>query len=87
MDFKLWLSLVTNFAGIVAREAGAAPRELAYLGLLTDATNMVAMTDADLSELEAKYAAEVANDTPTTAGELDALAERIRARSAGIQGA
>jgi hypothetical protein len=85
MNYIVWLNLVTNLAGIVARQSGAAPRELAYLGVLTNAANMVALTDADLAELQAKYATEVANDTPTTASELDAIADRIAARSAEIQ--
>ena len=85
MDFTLWLPLVTNLAGIVARESGVAPRELAYLQFLTNAANLVALTDADLAELKAKYEAEVAADTPTTASDLTELAERIAARSAGIQ--
>lgn len=87
MNYALWLQLVTNFATIVAKEAGAAPRELAYLALLTNATNMVAMTDADLAELNDKYQAEVTNDTPTDAAELNAIADRIAARSAEIQSA
>lgn len=86
MNYVVWAQFVGNLASIIARENGAAPRELAYLGLLTSATTIAALTDSDLSELKAKYEGEVAADTPTTAADLEAIAARIAARSERIQG-
>lgn len=84
MNYLMWFELVTRLAGVVARESGAAPRELAYLSLLSSGVQTVALTDADLTDLKAKYEAEVG--TPVSVGELDDIAARIAARSARIQG-
>lgn len=87
MKTLLWLNLVTRMATIVAHENGNAPRELAYLQLLTSLTDLAAVTDADLKALQDKYEAEVAGNIPTSADELRALASRIQARGERIQGA
>lgn len=85
MNFELWLQFATSLATVIAQQSGKAPRELAYLQLLTNAATLAAITDDDLTDLEARYAAEVAADTPTTAADLLAIAERIEARGARIQ--
>jgi hypothetical protein len=72
---------------VVAAEKGTAPRELAYINLLTNATTFVALTDADLTDLLHKYEAEVATDVETTAEELEQIAARIEARGERIQSA
>lgn len=87
MNFELWLQFATTLATVVAQQSGKAPRELAYLQLLTNAATLAAITDEDLTGLQTKYAAEVAADTPTTAADLLAIAERIEARGAQIHGA
>ncbi|HEY0684776.1 MAG TPA: hypothetical protein VGD45_20735 [Steroidobacter sp.] len=85
MNFQLWFQFATSLATIVAQQSGRAPRELAYLQLLTNAATLAAITDEDLTELKARYELEVASDTPTTAADLLAVAERIEARGARIQ--
>lgn len=87
MNFELWFKFATSLATIIAKESGNAPREVAYLQLISSAATLAAITDDDLTDLEARYAAEVAADTPTTAADLLAIAERIEARGARIQGA
>lgn len=87
MNFQLWLQFATSLATIVAQQSGKAPREIAYLQLLTNAVTLAAITDEDLTTLKEKYEAEVAADTPTTADDLLAIAERIQARGERIQDA
>lgn len=87
MNYQLWLQFATSLATVIAQQSGKAPREIAYLQLITNAATLAAITDDDLTDLEARYAAEVAADTPTTAGDLLAIAERIEARGERIQGA
>jgi hypothetical protein len=87
MNFELWLQFATSLATVIARESGKAPRELAYLQVITNAATLAAITDEDLTDLHAKYAAEVAADTPTTADDLLAIAARIEARGERIQAA
>lgn len=87
MNFELWLQFATSLAAIIAKESGKAPREIAYLQLITSAATLAAITDDDLTELQAKYAAEVASDAPTTAADLLAIAARIEARGERIQAA
>jgi hypothetical protein len=86
MNFLPWLNLLTTMAQVVAEKNGAAPRELAYLSLLTQASTITSLTDGDLAELQAKYEAEVAADTPVTSADLDEIAARLKARSERIQG-
>jgi len=85
MNFELWLQFATSLATVVAQQSGKAPRELAYLQLLTNAATLAAITDDDLAALRTTYEAEVAADYPTTADDLLAIAERIEARGARIQ--
>lgn len=85
MNYLLWAQVVARLAMVVAAEKGVAPRELAYLNLLTSATTLAAMTDADLTDLLHKYEAERAANTETTAEELEAIAARIEARGERIQ--
>lgn len=87
LTVQLWAQFATNLVTIIAQQNGNAPRELAYLQLITNATTLAAMTDDDLTGLQAKYELEVASDTPTTPKDLIAIAERIEARGARIQGA
>lgn len=56
-----------------------------YLNLASSLGAATMATDEDLRELREKYEAEVANDTPTAASELDTIAARIKARSVAIQ--
>lgn len=84
MNYLMWADFVVNLAGVIARENGAAPRELAYLSLLSNAAQTVSLSDTELTELKAKYEAEAG--TPVSTGELDDIAARIAARSARIQG-
>lgn len=86
MDYTLWLQLITSFATIVARESGAAPRELAYLDAAMSIAKLKTATDSDLEELRLKYEAEVAEDLPTTPDELDEIIQRIEERGKRIQG-
>lgn len=86
MNWLLWLEFLTTVGGAVAKSQGADERSVRYLQVAGDLARATQATDADLAELSAKYQEEVANDTPTTASELDAIAERIAARSAEIQG-
>lgn len=85
MNYLLWARFVGRLAMVVAAEQGAAPRELAYLNLLTSATTLAALTDADLTDLLHKYETEVAAGIETTAEELEAIAERIQDRGERIQ--
>lgn len=87
MNWLLWLEFLTTLGGAVARSQGADDRSLRYLSVAGDLARATRASTEDLADLQAKYHEEVANDTPTTASELDAIAERIAARSAGIQGA
>lgn len=87
LNLLLWAQIVSRLAMVVAAEKGAAPRELAYLNLLTNATTLAAMTDADLTDLLHKYEAERAANAETTAEELEAIAARIEARGERIQSA
>jgi len=87
MNFQLWLQFATSLATVIAQESGKAPREVAYLQLISSAATLAAITDEDLTELQAKYQAEVTADTPTTAADLLAIAARIEARGERIQGA
>ncbi len=87
MNWILWTSLVTRLAAIVATQNGAAPRELAYLSLITTATEAFNLTDQDLTALKEKYEQEAAAGAPVTADELDEIAARINARSERIQNA
>lgn len=87
MNYLAWLGLVTNLASIVAQQKGVAPKELGYLSVLTNAAALTALTDKDLSDLKAKYEAEVAAGTDTSSEELEAIIQRIQARGAAIQGA
>lgn len=87
MNFELWLQFATTLATVVAQQSGKAPREIAYLQLLTNAVTLAAITDDDLTDLRAKYEAELAADTPTDSADLLAIAERIEARGARIQSA
>lgn len=84
-NYLIWFSLVTRFASIVAREEGVAPRELAYLSLLTSGVQLMALTSSELAALEAKYEAE--RGTPVTVDELAEIEARIKARSERIQSA
>lgn len=85
IDWSLWLNLATALAGAVARSEGKDERAVRYLGVAAEIGNSVHATNDDLAELQAKYDAEVANDTPTTASELGSIADRIKARSEQIQ--
>jgi uncharacterized protein YceH (UPF0502 family) len=87
LNLLLWAQIVSRLAMVVAAEKGAAPRELAYLHLLTDATTFAAMTDADLTDLLHKYESERAANVETTADELEQIAARIQARGERIQSA
>lgn len=87
MNYFLWAQLIANLANTIAQQSGAAPRELLYLGLLTKATNLTTMTDADLTELKEKYENEVANNVDTSADELYEIIDRIQSRGDRIQGA
>lgn len=87
MNFQLWLQFATSLATIVAQQSGKAPREVAYLQLLTNAVTLAAITDDDLTALKEKYELEVATDTPTTAADLMAVVNRIQARGERIQSA
>lgn len=86
-QYVLWLQLVTGLAAVVAKENGQAPRELAYLELLTKASTLVALTDEDLRALKEKYEYEVANDVPTSAEDLQIIVQRIHERGQRIQSA
>lgn len=85
MNFFLWLKTLVAFGTAVAESEGKDERAVRYLNLAASLGSVTAATDEDLKELQAKYDAEVANDTPTTASELDAIAARIKARSEAIQ--
>jgi hypothetical protein len=87
LNLVLWANIVSRLAMTVAAEKGVAPRELAYLNLLTNATTFAALTDADLTDLLHKYEAERAANVETTAEELEATAARIEARGERIQSA
>lgn len=87
MNYLLWLQLLTTLAETVAKQKGSAPRELAYLSLLTSATTLTSLTDSDLTALKAKYEQDVASGAPVTPEELEAIAGRLTARSERIQGA
>lgn len=84
MNYLLWAQFVGRLAMVVAAEQGAAPRELAYLNLVTSATTLAALTDADLTLLLHRYESEVAGNVETTAEELEAISERIEARGERI---
>lgn len=84
MQYLEWLNLITRLAGIVAKEQGAAPRELAYLNFLTSGVSLATVTSSELAELEAKYEAE--RGQPIEADSLDELIARLKARSERIQG-
>lgn len=85
MNYLAWIQLLTTLAETVAARKGAAPRELAYLSLLTQASTVVSLTDGDLADLKAKYDAEVASDAPVSPADLDEVAARLKARSERIQ--
>lgn len=87
MNFQLWFQFATSLVTTIAEQTGKAPREIAYLQLLSNAATVAAMTDNDLTELKARYEGEVTADTPTTEADLLAIADRIQARGARIQGA
>jgi hypothetical protein len=87
MNYLLWLEFITNLAKVVAEQNGAAPRELAYLGLLSRASTVTSLTDADLTELKTKYENEVATNIETSPEELLAIVDRIQARGDRIQNA
>lgn len=87
MNPLLLAQFVLDLAGIVAREKGVAPRELAYLSLITKGVDAFSMTDTDLTELKAKYEHEVAAGVPVSPEELEAIADRIKGRSERIQNA
>lgn len=80
-----WFKFLSNLGLAVAQSEGKDTRAVKYLGVAVQLGDSVVATQDDLAELEAKYAAEVAADTPTTASELDAIAARIKARSDQIQ--
>lgn len=86
MNYLLWFQLLTRVGLRVASENGAAPRELAYLGTLTKIAGLTATTQKDLEELRDRYEAEVAGGAPVTPTDLEAIAARIEARGAQIQG-
>jgi hypothetical protein len=86
MNLFLWANFVSRLASAVAAANGAAPRELAYLSMITNATTIAALTDADLDALRSKYESEVAGGIATTPEELDEIAARIAARGERIQG-
>lgn len=83
MNYLLWFQLLSQVAGVVARENGVAPRELAYLAVLTRLVGSVNATERDLLELRNRYEAEVATDAPVTPQELLDIAARIEARLPG----
>lgn len=80
-----WLGFFTQLASIVVQKNGNAPKELAYLSVLTNLVALTAKTDADLTELLHKYEKEVADGTETDVEEIDAIIARIEARGARIQ--
>lgn len=87
MNYLMWAGFVARLASTIAAANGNAPREVAYLALITNAAAIAAMTDDDLAQLAAKYEAEVAGGVATLPEELEAIAARIHARGERIQGA
>lgn len=79
------LGFASRLFTTIARNQGRNDPELAYLDLLGNTALLTGMTEDDLAELKAKYESEVANGTPVTAADLEAIAARIRARSERIQ--
>ncbi len=55
-NLQPWLQFGTHLMAIIAQRGGRAPREIAYLQLLTNTVALAAMTDEDLTQLRAKYA-------------------------------
>jgi hypothetical protein len=87
MNYLLWAEFISNLAKVIAEQNGAAPRELAYLSILTRVSTITSMADADLTELKSKYDAEVATNVETSADELYDIVDRIQSRGDRIQGA
>lgn len=85
MNYFLWLQTLVTFGTAVAESQGKDTRAVRYLNLTASLGAATVATNEDLRELREKYEAEVANDTPTEASELDSIAARIKARSQAIQ--
>lgn len=85
MNYFLWLQTLVAFGTAVAESQGKDARAVRYLNLASSLGAATMATNEDLRELREKYEQEVANDTPTSASELDSIAARIAARSQAIQ--
>lgn len=87
MNFALWLTIIDSFASAYATSQGKDVRALGYLRVATSLVTGQQATDSELQALMNEYSAKVANQTPTTAAELQELDARLAARSGAIQSA
>lgn len=87
MNFMLWLNLVQTLATAYSTSQGKDVRALGYLRVATGLVTGQQVTDAELQALMDEYSAKTANQTPTTAEELQELDARLAGRSAAIQSA
>jgi hypothetical protein len=87
MNWALFLQFAGQLAGDIALSQGTNQRAVKYLQLIVAGIGAVKQTDADLTALKAKYAAEVAANKPVTVDELDSLEVEILKRRAAVSAA
>lgn len=85
--WQAWFQFLTTLGLTIMKENGNAPREMAYLEVLSKGAALLQSGDLQLQALVDKYQQEVAAGTVTTADELRAVVKRIEERGEEIQSA